>query len=101
MEVGEAVGGATLVLPEETVLDARLVRGLSGVDVLRLSYDPSDLRDQVMPEGQPLGSYNDDGETLSYWILTGEGADRWWLARTSDGIVIVPETVTPVPEAGR
>lgn len=101
MELGDALVGGTLVLPEESALDPHLARGLSGVEVIRLGYDPSHVPDQVMPEGQALGSLRAEGENLPYWVLPGEGVDRWWLGQTPDGIVIVPETVSPVPEPAR
>lgn len=100
MELGDVLAGETLYVPEDSPLSADLARGLANVILEELDYDPTDLTGAV-PEGEPLGSFQAEDERIPYWILRNGGDTRWWLGRTVEGLVVVPETVAPLPEAGR
>lgn len=97
MEVADTMGGGTLVVPEESPLNVDLLQGLSGVVVEERDYDPSDLPSDLVSRGFPLGSFQFGDETLDYWIFPGGGVGQWWLAQDADGLVIVSESVAPLP----
>lgn len=99
MELADVLGGDTLVVPEGSPLSDDLARGLANITLEERAYDPTALSG-VVPEGEPLGSFRADEETISYWVLSNGGGDRWWLGASPEGIVIVPDTVAPVPGAG-
>lgn len=98
MELADALSGQTLHVPEESPLNADLARGLANVTLETSDYDSADLSG-VPLRGEPLGSFQDGDERTDYWILSDGRETRWWLGQTSEGIVIVPETVAPVPES--
>lgn len=97
MELADALSGQTLYVPEESPLSADLAHGLANVTLVTRRYDPADLSG-VPARGEPLGSFQDGDERIDYWILPDGQDTRWWLGQTSQGIVIVPEAIAPVPE---
>ncbi|MFP3881972.1 MAG: hypothetical protein ACLFWH_06595 [Actinomycetota bacterium] len=99
MELADALSGQTLYVPEESPLSADLARGLANVTLETSDYDAADLS-AVPPRAEPLGSFQDGEERIDYWILPDGGEARWWLAQTSEGIVIVPDTAAPIPGTG-
>lgn len=100
-ELADISTGETLVVPERSALDADLLEGLSGVTVVVGDYDPSTMSDvDLVGDAEPLGLLRVDGEDVAYWILPGSGDHRWWETHTNDGIVILPESVAPIPGTG-
>lgn len=99
MELADALSGQTLHMPEDSPLSPDLARGLANVTIETSGYDPADLSG-VPARGEPIGSFQDGDEQFDYWILSDGTATRWWLGQDSDGIVIVPETVAPIPPTG-
>jgi len=100
MELADALAGGVLFVPEGSALNADLARGLSNVTVKERDYDPGDLSADLVPADEPLGRFEADDEELPYWFLSGDNDLRWWLGHTPEGLVIIPESVAPVPEAG-
>jgi hypothetical protein len=97
MELADALSGQTLYVPEESPLSADLARGLANVTLEARDYDPANLSG-VPARGEPLGSFQDGDDRIDYWILSDGRETRWWLGQNSEGIVIVPEIVAPLPE---
>lgn len=102
MELGDAMSGKTLVVPQNVDdVDLVLARGLSDVEVERGSYDLSDVPNRIVPDHEPLGLHQaDDEEPLAYWILRSDDAERWWLGRIEEGLVVIPESLESVPRDG-
>lgn len=99
MEMADALGGSTLVVPEDSALSGDLARGLANVELEERDYDATDVSGVVL-EGEPLGSFQAGDERVPYWIVSDGEGTRWWLGQTSEGIVIVPDTVAPRPGTG-
>jgi hypothetical protein len=99
MELADALSGQTLYVPEESPLSADLALGLADVTLKTSDYDPADLSG-VPARGEPLGSFQDGDERPDYWILSDGIEAGWWLGQDTDGIVIVSETIAPIPESG-
>lgn len=97
MELGDALSGGTLFVPEESPLSADLARGLANVTIEEMDYEPTDLS-AVPPRGDPLGSLQDGEDRIDYWIISNGTDAAWWLGQNSEGIVIVSKSVAPVPE---
>ncbi len=98
MELGDVLAGETLYVPEESPLSADLAAGLANVTIEELDYDRADLSD-VPPRGQPRGSFQSGDERIDYWIVPNGTDAAWWLGQNSEGIVIVSESVAPVPRS--
>lgn len=96
-EMGGVMGEATLVVPGGPEIDGHSARGLAGVMVVEREYDASDVPERAMPAGPPIGPIQVGDDLLEYWILPGEGDQRWWLGRIPEGMVLIPESVAPVP----
>lgn len=99
LEMGDVAGGGTLILPPGSPLAADVAQGLSGVTVLVEDYDPQALPEELYPQGPPLGPFATPEGDVSYWILPGADI-RWWVALIPEGIVLVPESLQPLPGAG-
>lgn len=97
MELADALSGQTLYVPEESPLSANLARGLANVTLKTTDYDSADLTG-VPSRSEALGSFQDGDERVDYWILSDGKEARWWLGQTSEGLVIVPEIIAPIPE---
>lgn len=95
--LGDAAVGDHLVLPADSVVDTELASDLSGVTVIERSYDPAGVSLDELTLGEPGGELSSQGITQPYWIITDTTASVWWLAQTSEGIVIVPASMVAVP----
>lgn len=99
LELGDAADGDVLVVPLDSPIVPDIAEGLSGVTVVERDYDASGLPAEAEPIGPPIGAFATENGDLPYWILPDAEADRWWVAETNEGIVVVPESVAPVPQA--
>lgn len=97
LELGDAMAGQVLYVPEDSMLEADIAQGLSDVTIIERAYDPTNVPLDVVPEGEPLGLFQTNAGELPYWIVPDGGDARWWLARSSEGILIISESVAPVP----
>jgi hypothetical protein len=96
MELGDAAGGGTLVIPHDSVISAGIAEGLANLTVEERSYNPARLPAKLLPSGPWLGLFETSDGDLRYWILPGAGP-VWWLAITDQGLIVVPEELAPVP----
>jgi hypothetical protein len=100
-DLADVAAGSVLVVPDGHTLDHRLVRGIGGMTVEVRDYDPTVDDGAFDLSTRPLGGVVTPGGVVDYWIVPGS-AGVWWLGRIGDsGIVIVPESVAPVPGDGR
>ena len=97
LELGDAADGDVLLVPLDSLIVSDIAEGLAGVTVEERDYDAGTLPVEAEPAGPPLGVFTTERGDLPYWILPDNEADRWWLAQTSEGIVVVPESVAPLP----
>lgn len=98
IELGDALAGGTLVVYPGVELSADLARGLAGVEFEELDYDPT-VQPGFVPESEPLGSFEAGDVLIDYWIVPDGKSNRWWLGTVPGGVVVLPETTAPVPEA--
>ena len=96
LELDDATDGGVLIVPVGSFVDSGLAGGFAGLEVEERDYDPTLLSGSVAVPPS-LGVVETDGGDLDYSIIPGEAA-IWWLAVTEGGIVVVPESVAPVPE---
>lgn len=96
LELDDATDGGELVVPVDSFVSPELVEGFADMEVVERDYDPVGSLPEDLVEGQPQGEVETDDANSLYWILDGD-SDRWWLAFTNDGVVVVPETVAPAP----
>lgn len=86
----------TLVVPAgRRILDEYLVGGMSLMSVEVIDYDPET---SVAGAAAATGPSDATATIDSYTILAGD-ADRWWVAIDGSTLVIVPESVAPIPES--
>jgi len=98
LELGDVAAGEYLRGPEGSPIVAWMTRGLSSVEFQVTDYDASALPPEAVPRDEPIGVMaTPDGE-FPYWILPGDGPR--WMAYHKDGIVIVPDSVAPMPGGG-
>ncbi len=94
LELDDATETGTLFVPTDLTLVQELVDGFSGLEVVVSDFDPT------LPAGIEvpplLGVLETDEGDFSYSIIDG-GENSWWLAVIGDSIVVVPDTVAPVP----
>ncbi len=96
LELDDATDGGVLIVPVDSFVDRDLVQGFAGLEVEERDFDPTLVSGSVaLPPA--LGVVETDEGDLAYTIVAGDG-DTWWLAITEGGIVVVPESVAPVPE---
>ena len=96
LELDDATDGGVLIVPVGSFVDSDLVRGLAGLEVEERDYDPTLVAGSVaLPPS--LGVVETDDGDLDYTIIPDDD-DTWWLALTEGGVVVVPESVAPVPE---
>ena len=98
-ELDDATDGGQLVVPVDFAVARELVDGFAEMEVVERDYDPMGSLPEDVIVGPPLGEFETPDANLPYWILEGD-SNVWWLAATDEGIVIVPETVAPVPGGG-
>lgn len=98
LELDDATDGGVLIVPGDSFVIPELAEGFANFEVVERDYDPT-LPDTV-PDQSPLGLVEvaEGGKLLPYSIIAGED-ETWWLAMTDSGIVVVPESVAPVPGA--
>jgi hypothetical protein len=96
LELDDATDGGVLIVPVGSFVDGDLVRGLARLEVEERDYDPTLVSGSVAVPPS-LGVVETDDGDLDYTIIPGDD-DTWWLALTEGGIVVVPESVAPVPE---
>lgn len=99
MEMGDAMAGGVLFVPSASEVDPDLAKAFSDVRLKEREYDSRDVPADLLPEGEPLGVFQAGDDRLPYWILTDGGDTTWWLGRSPRGLVIIPESVAPVPKA--
>jgi hypothetical protein len=98
LELDDATDGGVLIVPLGSFVDPDLARGFAELEVEERDYDPTlALGSTAVPPS--LGEVETDDGDLAYTIIPGDD-DTWWLALTRDGIVVVPESVAPIPEVG-
>ncbi len=97
LELDDRTEGATLVVPGTSWVDAQLASGLAGMTVEERVYDPALIPDSVSSQGEPLGLHETPDGDLPYWILPGDPDETRWIARTVSGLVVVPESIAPIP----
>jgi len=95
LELDDATDGGELVVPIDSFVNPDLAEGFADFEVVERDYDPSLLPDAIAVLA-PLGTVETDDGDLPYSIIRGDD-DLWWLALTDDGVVVVPESVAPVP----
>lgn len=95
LELDDATDGGVLVVPVGSFVIPELAEGFADFEVVERQYDPT-AASGAITEPPSLGTVETDDGDLPYSIIPGE-ANTWWLARTDDGIVIVPASVAPVP----
>ena len=101
LELGDATDGGVLIVPVDSFVIPELAEGFADFEVIEREYDPTWPLPDELTDGVPLGDVeiDDEGNLLPYSIVSGDD-DTWWLSITEDGIVVVPESEAPVPEAG-
>jgi len=97
LELDDATEGGELVVPVDSFVDPDLAEGFAGFVVIERSYDPRSLPEEVT-EPPSLGEVETDDGDLKYSIIPGDD-DLWWLAYSESGVVVVPDSVAPVPGA--
>jgi hypothetical protein len=96
LELDDATDGGVLIVPSGSFVEPELASGFADFQVSEVDYDPSfDLPDDVV-DPDPIGMVETDEGDVPYSIVTGED-DVWWIAFDDGGIVVVPESVAPVP----
>jgi len=98
LELDDQTDGATLILPDPSTVNTRLVEGLAAMTLEIRSYDPTAIPEGLVPRGEPDGELENDDSVVRYWILPGERDDPRWVGRFSGGLVIVPVSAAPVPD---
>lgn len=98
LELDDRTDGATLIVPDPSTVNTRLVEGLAAMTLETRSYDPTAIPDELVPRGEPHGELEVDDSIVRYWILAGEADEPRWAARFAGGLVIVPVSAAPVPE---
>jgi hypothetical protein len=88
MELGDVAAGDVLMLHRNSGIEVKSAENLAGVTVERADYDPADVFAAAGDLGEPSGVLEVGDNDLPFWIIRGEG-DRWWLGRTSRGIVVL------------
>ena len=96
MHLGDAARGGTLIVPLGAVVSGELVEGLAGMDMVERDFDARSWPPEVATSGPPLGLYETAIGDLPYWILPGDG-ELWWLGQTDQVLVVVSDSVAPVP----
>lgn len=97
LELYDRTEGGALVVPDPSPVDRELVEGLAGLRVEGRSYDPSRVPDSVRSRYSPLGEVEVEEGSVAYSILPGEADEARWIGRVGDGLVVIPESVAPVP----
>lgn len=98
----EVAAGSVLVVRADNPISSRALRVFGSVTVERADFDASSLPEDVIPTSEPDGRFRPRGtDEYPYWILPGAPNETRWLAELSQGWVVVPESVAPVPEADR
>jgi hypothetical protein len=97
MELGDATDGGILVVPAGSpIIDPELVEGFADLSVLECEYDPTSVPAGVTRE-PTIGTFeNEDRDSFSYSIVTGD-SETWWLAKTEAGIILIPASVASPP----
>lgn len=99
-ELADVMAGQTLLVPEGSPVDMDLASGLSGVTVVIGDFDPAAPSvAELIDNEEPIGLLQVGEGEVPYWILAGADDQLWWLALAGGGIVVVPESVEPVPGA--
>lgn len=98
LELDDQTDGATLILPDPSTVNTRLVEGLAAMTLETRSYDPTAIPEELVPRGEPDGELEIDDSVIRYWILSGERDEPRWVGRFAGGLVIVPFSAAPVPD---
>lgn len=98
MELGDSAGGSILFVPPGSPVDPDVAAGLSGVEVVEDQYDAGEIPSTAQPAGEPIGQFSTNEGDVPYWVLEGgESEAYWWLGRTAEGFVVIPESAAPRP----
>lgn len=98
LELDDQTDGATLIVPDSSTVNNRLVEGLAAMTLETRSYDPTAIPEDLVPRSEPHGELEIDDSVVRYWILSGETDEPRWVARFAGGLVIVPFSAAPVPD---
>lgn len=98
LELDDRTDGGTLVVPDPSPVNPDLVEGLAGLRFEKRSYDPDAVPDSVAPLFAPLGELEVGDGVVAYSILPGEPGETRWVGRIGGGLIVIPESVAPVPE---
>lgn len=91
-----AAAGGALIVPPGSIVDPHVADGLSLLDVVERDYDPA-IDSTGLPDPVAKGLHDGSGADVAYEVLPGI-AVVWWYAIDGDVVVIVPESLIPVPE---
>lgn len=101
LELDDATDGGVLIVPVDSFVIPELADGFADFEVVEADYDPARALPVGVSDPLPLGDVeiDDEGNLLPYSIISADD-DTWWLSITEEGIVVVPESEAPIPEAG-
>jgi hypothetical protein len=99
LELDDATDGGVLVVPAGSIIEPELAEGFAEFEVIDSDFEPNQVPDGLTDD-PPLGTFETKGgEEYSYWIVSGD-ADTWWLGLSDSRMVVIPESVAPVPAEG-
>lgn len=96
MELGDMAAGDILMLHDDSGIEVRSAESLAGMVVEQMNYDPAEVAVAAGELGEPLGVLSVGDTDLPFWIIPGEG-ERWWLGKTTEGIVVLQREDLPAP----
>jgi hypothetical protein len=97
LELDDATDGGRLIVPPDSFVDPELAEGFADFEVTELDYDPGAPLPGVAIDPEPLGVVETTDGDRDYSIIDGDD-DVWWLADLNGRVVVVPESVAPVPQ---
>lgn len=97
LELDDATDGGLLIVPPDSFVVPELAEGFADFEVTERNYDVSASLPTEVDDIEAVGLVETDEGDLTYSIVSGAG-DVWWLAHREGGVVVVSESVVPVPE---
>jgi hypothetical protein len=95
-----SVDGGALVSFRRSGVNQKLLGAFGGMEMRVVDYEPAGH--SLPPLGEPTGEFDtEDRRRVSYWLVVGIPGDTYWLAEHEGGLVVVAESVAPLPEAAR
>ena len=96
LELDDATQGGVLIVPPGSFVEPELASGFADLEVTEVDYDPRFDLSGGVADPDPIGMVETEDGDKPYSIVEGED-DVWWLAFYGEGVVVIPESVAPVP----